>query len=102
MTSPNLRIGQLEIENHREKLIGPGKVIEGTMVNCSCPYCGENNDFVTDGVLVEHHRETTFEKPCQHCGKLIFYKAKYVVKITAKAPELDKFVESREGASSIE
>jgi len=91
MPNENLKVGQQNIDNWREKLIGPGKTTTGNNLNSECPYCGKNNSSVTKGILVTLHEPTTFERPCAHCDKIIFYKAEFVIRVTAKAPELDKF-----------
>ncbi len=83
-----LVIGRAHIKNWQEKLTGPGKEVRGDHTNCSCPYCGKNNTHVTDDVMVERNRATTFERPCDHCHKIIFYQARLTIAVVAKAPEL--------------
>lgn len=84
----DLVVGRAHIKNWQEKLIGPGKEVEGNHTNCGCPYCGKNNVHVTDGVMVERNRITTFERPCYYCGEVIFYQVRYTISVTAKAPKV--------------
>jgi transposase-like protein len=84
--SDDLKIGRDAIENWQEKFIGPGKEIEGSHMHCPCPYCGKINVYVTDGVNVARDEVITFERPCQHCQKTIFYEAELTISVTAKAP----------------
>lgn len=67
-------VGKENIENFREKLVGPNYVINGDHNNCRCPHpdCGKCNNYVTDGVAVIDSMEPiVFEKLCEHCKKPI-------------------------------
>lgn len=59
------------------------KETHGDHTNTPCPHCGKTNHYVSSGVVVEYGKITLFQKPCFYCGKTIFYRAQYEIRITA-------------------
>lgn len=56
---------------------------EGDHYNCACPFCGKNNHFITDGVTLHLNQVRIFLKPCHSCKKIVFYRARYEIMVTA-------------------
>jgi hypothetical protein len=57
--------------------------IVGDHYNCVCPHCGKCNNYITQGVELTLGTIKTFSKDCHYCKREVFYRAEYVIQVTA-------------------
>ena len=60
----------------------------GDHVNCKCPHCGKNNNYVTTGIVVKCGVINTFSRPCHYCGEKVYYHATHEIMVTAYPEDL--------------
>lgn len=52
--------------------------------NIKCPHCGKTNHYVCENKLVPFDKILEFEKPCTHCGKVVYYWARWSLTVDAE------------------
>lgn len=56
----------------------------GDIYNCKCPYCGRVNHYITQEKAIPADQVTEFTKPCDHCGKNVYYWARWAITLEAE------------------
>lgn len=56
----------------------------GNVDNCKCPYCGKINRRITECREVPFGNVIEFIRPCEHCGKLVYYWCRWSVIVDAE------------------
>ena len=59
------------------------EIRHGDDYNVKCPHCEKINHYVTRRIDVVFGQITQFEKPCFHCGGIVYYRAGYKVGVEA-------------------